>query len=378
MAGGKRPSNYARNSTRNHSSNSQSNFFSLWSAPFVNFVPQQSSQPPHSGSSRYSTEDLFSQESTRSSSLGQGNSTSYSSAEDNESNESLGKTLEQFVEQVAERSCQQAASNFELQLQRLQEKMRYLENTVRTEEEYRNKFWETLQVIDARLDRLEQEVRAVVSSEQNICQDDVNSEQVEQGQQGRRRSEVDGLCDMERSNSKLLVERIENLEAQLGIRLCFNTDRAKPTHSNEVLEQRKDGKQDFQSSVSKMDKTVKRIDSRVEEAMKKMEEASLMQSSAHERLAQRIKQIDELQTSVNAVKKLLEHNLRVQNEAESIVKEQANIIIKHVCAAMQQYTMKRINEYNAFLDSVLRKYLPNYQCIESESPVSNEKTSFDA
>ncbi|GJQ10901.1 hypothetical protein GpartN1_g2692.t1 [Galdieria partita] len=365
MAGGKRPSNYARNSTRSHSSSSQSNFFSLWSAPFVNFVPQQSNQPPHLGSSRYSTEDLFSQESTRSSYLGQGNSTSYSSAEDNESNDSLGKTLEQFIEQIAERSCQQMASNFELQLQRLQEKMRYLENTVRTEEEYRNKLWETLQVINTRLDHLEQEVRAVASSsEQNTRQHDVNNEQLEEG--GRRTTEEDSLCDVEDSSGKLLVERIQNLEAQLGANLYLKSD------SDEVSENRKETKQEFQSSLSKMDKTVRRIDCRVEDAMKKMEEASLMQSSAHERLAQRIKQIDELQTSVEALKKLLEHNLRVQNGAESIVKEQANIIIKHVCAAMQQYTMKRINEYNAFLDSVLRKYLPNYQCIESENPFSKD------
>jgi len=338
----------------------------------VNFSPQ-TYQRPHSGSSRYSTEDLLSQESTRSSSLGQGMVATYSSGEDNESSDSLGKTLELFIEQVAEQSCQQAASNLELQLQRLQEKMRYLENNIRTEEEYRTKLWETVQKLDARLESVEQQVKAIVSTSGEVA----SGQQVERENQEITRQSEDSSVHDETCN-KHLVERIETLEAQLEAKLCLKNESSNPGCCNEVSGQRRDAKHVYQSSLSRMDRTIKKIDARVDEAMKKLEEASLMQSSAHERLSQRIKQIDDLQTSVDAVKKLLEHNLRVQNGAESIVKEQANIIIKHVCAAMQQYTLKRINEYNAFLDSVLRKYLPNYNCEESESLVTQEEELHDS
>lgn len=121
MAGGKRPSNYARNSTRNHTKHNQSNYFSLWSAPFLQFVPQPSNQLPPL--SRHSTEEWLSQESTRSSSLGQGNAASCSSGEDNEISYTIGKTLEQYIEQVADRIGQRETSNYEIQLQRLQEKV---------------------------------------------------------------------------------------------------------------------------------------------------------------------------------------------------------------------------------------------------------------
>lgn len=76
--------------------------------------------------------------------------------------------------------------------------------------------------------------------------------------------------------------------------------------------------------------------------------------------------MESLEANVQALKKLIESNLRTQWSAESIVKEQVSLITKHVCVAMRQYTARRISENNVLIDRALRARVPEYAKNEEE------------
>eukprot|EP00871_Galdieria_phlegrea_P003021 jgi/Galph1/371/GphlegSOOS_G5044.1 len=379
MAGGKRPSNYARNSSRNgnRTSSESTGFFSLWNWPHVNFSP---ASQPNTAYSLHSSDEGMLPDSAKSS-MGQGQpASSTSSPDEQEGSAFLGRTLEKYIEQTVERTCQQLASNCEVQLQRLQEEIRYLENAIRTEEESRAKLYEKMEGLFERMERVDKKlqdyiVQTLKSNKQGAIPSETDEEQawkktvtndLETKNSAYKEEQVDGS----------LLERVKRLECELAEKCKVKGDSFtlasddSERQANEGIVDRKDSKQNIQTQLSKLQKNMKKLEIRVDTALEQMEEASLMQSNSNEKLEQRTSQIDDLQRTVDAVKKLLEHNLRVQNDSESIVKEQADIIIKHVCAAMRQYTIKRINEYNIFLDSVLKKYLPGYQDVDSENLIA--------
>jgi hypothetical protein len=70
--------------------------------------------------------------------------------------------------------------------------------------------------------------------------------------------------------------------------------------------------------------------------------------------------ITETATSVQALKRLVEANLRSHSSAEGIVKDQAQLITRHVCVALRQFIARRISDNNVLIDKALRARVPAY------------------
>lgn len=64
--------------------------------------------------------------------------------------------------------------------------------------------------------------------------------------------------------------------------------------------------------------------------------------------------------SLQGLKRLVETNLRSHSAAEGIVKDQAQLITRHVCVALRRFIGRRITENNQLIDKTMRARVPAY------------------
>lgn len=116
--------------------------------------------------------------------------------------------------------------------------------------------------------------------------------------------------------------------------------------SNEVLE-----------SISGIRVRLKRLESTCESRSKLADESFALQGGAVDTLRG---SLNDTSASVQALKRLVEANLRSHFSAEGIVKDQAQLITRHVCVALRQFISRQITENNKLIDTILRARIPAY------------------
>jgi hypothetical protein len=102
---------------------------------------------------------------------------------------------------------------------------------------------------------------------------------------------------------------------------------------------------------------LKRLETSVEVSGKRIGESLALQGGAVDGLRL---SVTETAASVQALKRLVEANLRSHSSAEGIVKDQAQLITRHVCVALRQFIARRISDNNILIDKALRARIPAY------------------
>eukprot|EP00178_Gracilaria_changii_P003293 TRINITY_DN1483_c0_g2_i1.p1 TRINITY_DN1483_c0_g2~~TRINITY_DN1483_c0_g2_i1.p1 ORF type:complete len:487 (-),score=82.72 TRINITY_DN1483_c0_g2_i1:1115-2575(-) len=145
--------------------------------------------------------------------------------------------------------------------------------------------------------------------------------------------------------------KVKRVEAQVG-------DVSKQVEDSVALSSAFE--ESIRAGLEDTSKTVSSLHSTVREIKKQLPLNSDDSSSPNPSNSELISRVDSLETTLKALKRWIESNLRTQWSAEKIVKDQVSLITKHVCVAMRQYTARRISENNALIDKALRARIPEY------------------